>query len=197
MGDPEQISEDTLVLQCSSFSDLKKSVKKIDIEDLPTFLPRPFPILDAYNDSLPIFPEDIPLKPNNQLYPYTIYGDGNCIPRSVILLAHGTENNYKEMRKRMVIELTRKWSKLSGHNNHEKGKRKQCIRWCAKNFCTLFKFVRGPATNKKCGQKYLWERSLRNLEVWCIYGSLANSLSGKYAKMSSSVCCPNLRNTHS
>ena len=123
-GDPEPINEDKLILQCCNFNDLTKAVKKITIEDLPSVSAKNFCNTGCTvdNDSLPIVPEDIPLKPNSQLYPCTIYGDGNCLPRSASLLAYGSEDNFKEMRRRMVIELTRNEKYYLDKTMMEKGK---------------------------------------------------------------------------
>ena len=52
-------------------------------------------------------PKDIPLAPTEELYPATIYGDGNCLPRSACMLAHGSEHHHKEIRERIVDELVK------------------------------------------------------------------------------------------
>ncbi|WAR05668.1 VRTN-like protein, partial [Mya arenaria] len=39
------------------------------------------------------------------MYPTTIFGDGNCLPRCASLLVYGTEEKYTEMRVRIVLEL--------------------------------------------------------------------------------------------
>ena len=109
VDDPESINEDKLILECPKFSDLTKAVTKLHIEELPKVSAKTFCntgcVVD--NDSLPLVPEDIPLKPDSRLFPCTIYGDGNCLPRSASVLVYGSEENHKQMRKRMVIELTR------------------------------------------------------------------------------------------
>lgn len=55
-------------------------------------------------------------------------------------------------------------------------------------------FMGQQLTNSE--NKSLRERSPRNQEIWCIYVYVANRLSGKHTKMSSSVCLPNLLSSH-
>ncbi|XP_070178222.1 vertnin-like [Littorina saxatilis] len=54
--------------------------------------------VDAISKDL--YPSDGP-----NFTPFSIYGDGNCLPRCCSLLAYGTEEHHLEMRVRIVIEL--------------------------------------------------------------------------------------------
>ena len=74
--------------------------------------------------SLPLVPDDIPLKPNSDLYPCLTYGDGNCLPRTAGILAYGHEENHLEIRTRIVIELTKNEDRYLNNETMRRGK--QC-----------------------------------------------------------------------
>lgn len=54
--------------------------------------------------ALGLYPPDVPN--NTVTYPVSVTGDGNCLPYTGSILAFGTEQHGKEMRVRIVIELT-------------------------------------------------------------------------------------------
>lgn len=112
------------VLSCSTYQELKKITKAMEIEEIPDMDSRTFcntgKVID--NSSLNLVPNDIPLKPTSQLYPATIYGDGNCLPRAGSVLAYGHENNHLELRKRITIELTKNENLFLNNEVMKKGK---------------------------------------------------------------------------
>ena len=59
------------------------------------------------SNNVDLVPQDIPMKPKSQLYPASIYGDGNCLPRAASVLVYGREDKHAEMRKPIVVELTK------------------------------------------------------------------------------------------
>ncbi|XP_045207653.2 uncharacterized protein LOC123559695 [Mercenaria mercenaria] len=161
VDDPESINVDKLILECSTFSDLTKAVKKLDIEELPKISARTFCntgcVVD--NDSLPLVPGDIPLKPNSQLFPCAIYGDGNCLPRSASVLVYGSEENFKEMRKRMVIELTRNEAYYLDKAFMKKGKQDSAQDDVPKSFAHLSSLYMGEQLTKS-EAKRLYEKEV-------------------------------------
>ena len=52
--------------------------------------------------SLPLKPDDAP--PHH--FPVWVLGDGNCLPRTLSILAFGHPENFVEMRMRIIAELT-------------------------------------------------------------------------------------------
>ncbi|XP_076446314.1 uncharacterized protein LOC143283825 [Babylonia areolata] len=48
-----------------------------------------------------LYPEDAP----DHLEPVEITGDGNCLPRSVSVLAYGTQDHHQELRTRIIVEM--------------------------------------------------------------------------------------------
>lgn len=56
------------------------------------------------DNALPLFTENMK---DRGLFPSTVYGDDNCLPRCASLFSYGTEDNHLEMTARIVCELVR------------------------------------------------------------------------------------------
>lgn len=95
------------------------------------------------NNSLPLVPEDIPLKPTAQLCPCSIYGDDNCLQRTARFLAYGHENNHVEMRQRIVNELTQNEELYLNNENMKQGKHPGGNDNVTKNVCVMLSVLYG------------------------------------------------------
>ncbi|WAR25842.1 LOW QUALITY PROTEIN: VRTN-like protein, partial [Mya arenaria] len=74
------------VVGCSTYEALKHSVIQMEIPPLPR---------------LPDNMKDL------GLFPSTVYGDGNCLPRCASLFVYGSEEHHLEMRARIVCDLVK------------------------------------------------------------------------------------------
>ena len=84
------------VLACETFESLQDLVGQREIPALPT--PQSVTITShrrtVDKTALELMPEEYK---NEGLFPSTIYGDGNCLPRCVSLLVYGNEDKHKEI----------------------------------------------------------------------------------------------------
>lgn len=174
---------DDRILHCSNFSDLKKVVHEIEIEDLPELTAKSIVDTASVVDScsLPLVPEDIPLKPESQLYPCSIYGDGNCLPRAVSVFVYNTQENHKEIRKLIVIELTKNEHYYLNNTYMSKGKHQGAQENVPKAFAQYSSFYMGQRLTKNA-IKTLYEKEVLEIRksgqymgLWQI-ASLANIL---------------------
>ncbi|KAL5019185.1 hypothetical protein ScPMuIL_004907 [Solemya velum] len=115
------------VLSCSTYQELKIITKDMEIEEIPDMDSKTFCNTGKVIDktSFNLVPNDIPLKPTSQLYPATIYGDGNRLPRADSFLAYGHEINHLELKKRITIELTKNENLYLNNEVMKKGRNPQ------------------------------------------------------------------------
>ena len=69
-------------------------------------------------NSMQLKPVDI----GGDLYPVNVYGDGNCLPRCGSLVIYGTEEKHKEVRERIVNELTQNRQYYLNQENMRNGR---------------------------------------------------------------------------
>ena len=74
----------------------------------------------TYPNKLKDFTPDLvaaALNPDKNMTPVCVIGDGNCLPRCASILAYGHEENHKEMRSRIIIELVTNFDKYIDPKN--------------------------------------------------------------------------------
>ena len=90
---------------CSNYSELKEKVRNVklpygtpnEITNIPRAKLQPDPV------SQKIYPKDAP----SGCTPVRIYGDGNCLTRSLSVICYGHPNKHKELRAMLVCEGVR------------------------------------------------------------------------------------------
>ncbi|WAR09173.1 hypothetical protein MAR_019131 [Mya arenaria] len=94
------------VVGCSTYEALQHSVIQMEIPPLPHL-----PDVTFASHNRTIDDTALPLLPENMkdlgLFPSTVYGDGNCLPRCPSLFVYGSEEHHLEMRARIVCELVK------------------------------------------------------------------------------------------
>ncbi|XP_053391572.1 uncharacterized protein LOC123539851 [Mercenaria mercenaria] len=131
--------------------------------------------------SLTLLPNDIPME-SDKLHPAIITADGNCLPRSASLFAYGNENQYKEMRERIVIELSKNADMYLDDNLMKRGMDTEGNHSVAKTFASYSNCYTGNRLNKNSIKKIYNEEILsvsKNgsyMGLWQL-ASLANILS--------------------
>ena len=54
--------------------------------------------------SMQVLPDDMPVTEHGQVYPISVIGDGNCLPRTGSIFAYGTEEHHEEIRAKIIME---------------------------------------------------------------------------------------------
>ncbi|WAR17806.1 VRTN-like protein, partial [Mya arenaria] len=125
-------------------------------------------------NSLKLIPEDIV-----DLYPSTIYGDGNCLPRVASVFAYGHQKNFVERRARIVLELIKNQDKYLLDEYLQDGNQPMHI---AKRYAMYSDNYNGEKLTD-CAIRKLFENEVLNIRrggvymgIWQI-AALANVLS--------------------
>ena len=127
------------------------------------------------------FQMTFPWKRSSFIQP-SIKGDGNCLPRSTSLLAYGNENRHKEMRERIVSELSKNADLYLNDNLMKTGMNPEGNQSVAKTFASYFNCYMANRLNKNSIRKVYQEETMsisKNgsyMGLWQL-ASLANILS--------------------
>ncbi|WAR17069.1 hypothetical protein MAR_031663 [Mya arenaria] len=178
----QKIQQHDLILGCKSFKDLKILTNGMNTEPLQEREYRSFSDTgkDVDKSSINLLPSDIPLQ-TCEMYPATICGDGNCLPRSASVLAYGNEEKHTEMRDRIVAELGKNEKHYLDNRIMKKGKHTEGNEDVTKVFAHVSPFYNGqkltkPAIKKICEREVLEVRNNGEwMDLWQI-ASLANIL---------------------
>ena len=92
--------------KCKDYHDVEEEVEKVKLNHrivLPDTVQFPIGINSQHDISVDLYPKDAP----KGYVPMQAFGDGNCFPRTISLIAYGDQERYKDIRPRLVVEAVK------------------------------------------------------------------------------------------
>ncbi|WAR09748.1 VRTN-like protein [Mya arenaria] len=173
------------VSDCCTISQLRKFDMGKEFDLIPPSTEKTFANTGKTVDkmSLSLMMDDISLQ-KFQMYPATILGDGNCLPRCASVLAYGHEEKHQEMREIIVCELLKNSDKYLDNQYISKGMDPHGYPDVAKTFSSYSELYKGNPLNKQSIRK------LFELEVLSICKNRTYMGLWQLASLANIFACP-------